>query len=511
MEFVELKNGMRAILVSDRNAHEAAVSTLVKTGSAWEGDTDGLAHFAEHMTLTAGTEEHPEENSFKSFVERAGGSMNGATEDFSTSFSMRVPNSALQRALPRFVDALTSRKQRFTEDLVRREIAAIHGEYNMWLNSERNLRGHALLLMAEPGSVERHFGCGNDKTLVPSEAVKVRKFIELYYCPRHMRLAIVSRLELEKLVTLFSSEFGTIDNHKGCLATLLDKDTLIEPFPVGQSKHYFYRARVQRELNGELHIYWPLGKVSDDDDVYRPWDYAAFALKWATRWGLRGSLRKLGLITFIDAKRALTSTGSVSPRGAQPHAEGAGRENLLALVDAVYAYIQKLRVAGVDEKFLQSILERQKGLCLQEFHVKSPQEEATSFAEQLAKDREPPRFLGPDDSKTSPSRAANLLQRITAENMRAVFFANDVEEVTVASHGDKARVHPWYGASLAMEEFPEGFVERLKSREISEAQGSGGPRLRSQTSFRRTDSLSMETTRMRQRLICLNLYRRLTP
>lgn len=48
--FVELENGLKALLVSDPSAEKAAVACDVRVGSMSDPeDTPGLAHFTEHM------------------------------------------------------------------------------------------------------------------------------------------------------------------------------------------------------------------------------------------------------------------------------------------------------------------------------------------------------------------------------------------------------------------------------------------------------------------------------
>ena len=77
--FIELDNGLRAILVSDKDADKAAASMNVGIGSGDDPkEREGIAHFLEHM-LFLGTEKYPEPGEYQQFIKSHGGSHNAFT------------------------------------------------------------------------------------------------------------------------------------------------------------------------------------------------------------------------------------------------------------------------------------------------------------------------------------------------------------------------------------------------------------------------------------------------
>jgi secreted Zn-dependent insulinase-like peptidase len=56
-----LANGMRAILVHDPDVKSSSASLTVNVGTLEDGETQGIAHFLEHM-LFMGSKKYPDQN-----------------------------------------------------------------------------------------------------------------------------------------------------------------------------------------------------------------------------------------------------------------------------------------------------------------------------------------------------------------------------------------------------------------------------------------------------------------
>ena len=66
--YIELDNGLRALLISDPDTEKAAASLDVYVGSASNPeDRGGLAHFLEHM-LFLGTDKYPDSGEYATFI-----------------------------------------------------------------------------------------------------------------------------------------------------------------------------------------------------------------------------------------------------------------------------------------------------------------------------------------------------------------------------------------------------------------------------------------------------------
>ncbi|TBU01197.1 insulinase-like peptidase, partial [Hamiltosporidium tvaerminnensis] len=80
-EYLQLKNGVKVICISDINADRSACAVSIKTGSYDDpNDYSGLAHFLEHM-LFMGTEKYPSENEFFDYISKYGGESNAYTDN----------------------------------------------------------------------------------------------------------------------------------------------------------------------------------------------------------------------------------------------------------------------------------------------------------------------------------------------------------------------------------------------------------------------------------------------
>src|SRR4051812_44530591 len=68
-----LPNGMKVLLASDPNFNKSAASLAVATGQIDDPkETEGLAHFLEHM-LFLGTEKYPQEGEYGNYIRSNGG------------------------------------------------------------------------------------------------------------------------------------------------------------------------------------------------------------------------------------------------------------------------------------------------------------------------------------------------------------------------------------------------------------------------------------------------------
>lgn len=71
--WIQLENGLQALVVSDLTTDKAAASADVRVGSLSDPqDIPGLAHFTEHM-LFYSSEKYPEEDAYSKFVSEHGG------------------------------------------------------------------------------------------------------------------------------------------------------------------------------------------------------------------------------------------------------------------------------------------------------------------------------------------------------------------------------------------------------------------------------------------------------
>lgn len=214
---LELKNGMKVVLVSDPTTDKSAAAMCVNVGYLSDpDDLPGLAHFCEHM-LFLGTEKYPDENGYSKFLAEHGGSSNASTTTESTNYYFDVSPEHFSSALDRFAQFFI--KPLFNEDAADREIKAVDSEHDKNLQSDAWRFDQLEKSSAKPGHPFRKFSTGNKKTLdeIPKEkGINVRdeliKFHTTWYSANIMALAIIGKESLPELQQLVIDLFSHVEN-----------------------------------------------------------------------------------------------------------------------------------------------------------------------------------------------------------------------------------------------------------------------------------------------------------
>ena len=178
-----LPNGIRTTVVRDPVSEKSACALGVGTGAADDmEDFPGLAHFTEHM-LFLGTKKFPDENHYKKYVTKHGGSSNAATGMENTIYKFNVVSGAFEGALDIFSQFF--KEPLFNEGSTAREVRAVDAEdsKNRILDGRRSLQVFKSLLL--PNHRYAKFSTGNAKTLTngnPDEnAHKTRLVMQNFY------------------------------------------------------------------------------------------------------------------------------------------------------------------------------------------------------------------------------------------------------------------------------------------------------------------------------------------
>ncbi|VDN07645.1 unnamed protein product [Thelazia callipaeda] len=222
---LELKNGLRFLLISDPKTDKSAASLDVNVGHLMDPwNLPGLAHFCEHM-LFLGTDKYPSENEYNKFISSHGGVTNAYTAADHTNYHFDIAPEHLDGALNRFVQFFLC--PQFTESATEREVQAVDSEFSnslfndQWriLQVERLFHLAALRSLSKPSHDYGKFGTGNRTTLMVDalqNGIEPRKalldFHKTYYSSDIMTCSILGKEsldQLEKIVTSLS--FGSIE------------------------------------------------------------------------------------------------------------------------------------------------------------------------------------------------------------------------------------------------------------------------------------------------------------
>ncbi|MCV6605303.1 MAG: insulinase family protein, partial [Porticoccaceae bacterium] len=210
--YVELDNGIRAILISDSKAVKSLASLNVNVGSYEDPEEwNGLAHFLEHM-LFLGTEKYPDSAEYNEYLDSNGGSHNAYTSYDVTNYHFSVDNSAYEGALDRFAQFFI--KPLFTEKYVDREKNAVHSEYYTRIEKDPIRNIEVFENTINPAHPAFKFNAGNLDTLSDKPDRPARDelidFYETYYSADLMTLALVSNKSLDELEQLARDKFSAV-------------------------------------------------------------------------------------------------------------------------------------------------------------------------------------------------------------------------------------------------------------------------------------------------------------
>ena len=138
-ERFSLGNGLRVLTAPMPHAQSVSCFVMLAAGSRYETeDTNGIAHFAEHM-LFKGTERRPTARDIAGEIDAIGGEFNAFTGKEYTGYYVRCAAETRDTALDVLVDML--RNSRFDPDEIEREKGVIVEEMNMYFDTPRDFIG----------------------------------------------------------------------------------------------------------------------------------------------------------------------------------------------------------------------------------------------------------------------------------------------------------------------------------------------------------------------------------
>ena len=341
--YLQLDNGLRVLLVSDKSANKAAASLNVAVGSGDDpADREGLSHFLEHM-LFLGTEKYPEPGEYQQFIASHGGSHNAFTAFQDTNYFFDVQAEFLEPALDRFAQQFSA--PLFTAELVDRERNAVHSEYSSKLK-EDGRRFFSVRKAVTPAEHAFHqFAVGNLTTLENSEQRPLRKdlvtFWRQHYSANLMNLAVYGPQSLGRLEQLVRGRFDAVEDRKLTQkrhsAPLVDREQLPTKVTVASLKDI-----------RNMSLVFP---IASQRDQYRtkPARYVTNLLGHEGPGSLFDVLKRAGLAESLSAGLGMdTGDGATLEISMALTKQGLEQQN--TILPLVFAYIDKVRERGIGEQ-----------------------------------------------------------------------------------------------------------------------------------------------------------------
>jgi len=344
--YLQLANGLEALLVHDSETDKAAAAMDVHVGHFSDpASAPGLAHFLEHM-LFLGTQKYPDENSYSVYLNENGGSSNAFTSMENTNYYFDVKSDHLEGALDRFAQFFIA--PRFTPSATDREMNAVHSE-----NAKNQLNDSWRLFQltkstANPLHPFSKFGTGNLSTLRDdpvAAGIDVRalllRFHQEFYSASIMKLAVLGKESLDELEHMVREKFSGV-------STTGRQPPTFEPdaFTPAQLQK-LYRIVPVKDLRS-LDLFWPLPPTRR---MYRlkPTSCLSHLVGHEAEGSLLSYLKRKGWANGLSSG-GQHSTTAFSGFAVSVELTPEGLDHTEEVTQSVFQYLEMLRRAS-DEKW----------------------------------------------------------------------------------------------------------------------------------------------------------------
>ena len=192
-----LDNGLRVLTADMPSVQSVTCMIMLAAGSRYETpDTNGIAHFAEHMFFK-GTQRRPTAREIGMEVDGLGGEFNAFTSKEYTGYYVKCAAEYRDRALDVLVDML--RNSKFESEEIEREKGVIVEEMNMYYDTPRDFIGGVydqLLYGDQPLGWDI---IGKKETVRAADRDTFLGYVDRWYKPERMVVGLGGRLEGDPL------------------------------------------------------------------------------------------------------------------------------------------------------------------------------------------------------------------------------------------------------------------------------------------------------------------------
>uniref|UniRef100_A0A8C1Q204 Uncharacterized protein n=1 Tax=Cyprinus carpio TaxID=7962 RepID=A0A8C1Q204_CYPCA len=409
--YIELSNGLKALLISDLTQSESNKEPVAKeeedSGEEEDGDSEstnedsscvrkcssekqsaaalcisvgsfsdpadlpGLAHFLEHMVFM-GSEKYPAENGFDAFLKRHGGSDNASTDCERTIFKFDVQRKYFREALDRWAQFFIG--PLMIPDAVDREVEAVDSEYQMAQPLDSNRKEMLFGGLAKAGHPMSKFFWGNAQTLKNEPREKnintyerLREFWRRYYSAHYMTLAVQSKETLDNLEEWVREIFIKIPNNGQPRADFSD---LQDPFDTPDFNK-LYRVVPVRKIHA-LTISWALPPQGKHYRV-KPLHYISWLIGHEGAGSILSLLRKKcwALALFGgNSESGFDQNTTYSIFSVSITLSDEGFHNFFQVIHIVFQYLKMLQSVGPQQRLYEEI----QKIEASEFHYQEQME-----------------------------------------------------------------------------------------------------------------------------------------
>lgn len=447
---ITLPNQLQAVLVSDKDLKQTAVSLSVWVGyNSDPEDRPGLFHFMEHM-LFLGTEKYPSSKAYGDYLNANGGTFNAFTSAEQTNYFFSVNTNAIDGALDRFSQFFIA--PLFSETYVNREMHAVDSEHAKNQSSDSRRIYQVEKVTSNPKHPFSKFGTGNLETLSNKKGKKITDVLKdhfsTYYSANLMKIGMVGNQSLDEMEQQVRHYFSSIKN----------RNTKIPQNPVSPYTAEFLKKRVEIQPLQDvrrLRVFFP---IPNQTKFYKekPTAYLGRIIGYEGKGSLLSLLKKKNWATELSAG---SNGGGIDfdTFGVTISLTAEGLNHQDEIIEMIFQTIKLIKEKGVKKIYFDE--EKKLNQIRFEYVTKSsPLTYAKTLAIRLqeypAQDILSMALL----TKWNSQRIKNVLKRLNPNNMR-------VELTTKTAKTDK--VERWYGTRFSITDISDETIERWKDVELN--------------------------------------------
>ncbi|MDX1675461.1 MAG: pitrilysin family protein [Longimicrobiales bacterium] len=208
-ESFTLDNGLQFIVHEDHSVPIVHVQVWYDVGSAHEPEgRSGFAHLFEHMMFI--NTDHLEQGEFDSYINRAGGNLNGTTNKDRTAYFETVPANYVNVAL--WLEADRMANLVVNEENFQREREVVKEERRLRVDNQPY--GQAIMTidtLSQDWEPYRHTVIGSMDDLNAATSEDARAFYERFYVPNNAAVVVAGDVTVDQVRGLAERYFGHME------------------------------------------------------------------------------------------------------------------------------------------------------------------------------------------------------------------------------------------------------------------------------------------------------------
>jgi insulysin len=207
-----LTNGMKIILVSDKNIINSSCSVAVNAGYLQDNiNHQGTAHFLEHL-LFMGNENFKNKNEFHEYIQSCNGMENAYTSDNTTCYFISLNSMFLEKGIEML--SCFFKKPMFYEECIKSEYNIINSEHQKNILSDSWICDNLFKQFMKKSLKYKNFGTGNHESLKNTTQKDMFEYFNRYYTTDNLNVCIIDSKNIEEMINLYVPYFNFQNKNK---------------------------------------------------------------------------------------------------------------------------------------------------------------------------------------------------------------------------------------------------------------------------------------------------------